>query len=127
MNQQIKQKWVDALNSGEYEQQRLGQLHNPDGWCCLGVLCDVYSQEKGIDWEDYDYSQANCPSYILESSEFLPLEVAEWAEFEPEEIMGNGDVRIHFNDSDCSLSMLNDVLKYGLDFKGIANFIREQL
>jgi hypothetical protein len=41
--------------------------------------------------------------------------------------LGNGDVRIHFNDSDCSLSMLNDVLKYGLDFKGIANLIREQL
>ena len=128
MNQQIKQKWVDALNSGEYEQQRLGQLHNPDGWCCLGVLCDIYAQEKGIDWEDYDYSESNSPAYILGSSEFLPPVVAEWAEFEPHESNGeNRDVMILFNDVPHYLSTLNDSLKYGLDFKGIANLIRKQL
>jgi hypothetical protein len=32
--------WVTALESGEYSQCRLA-LHNPDGYCCLGVYAKV--------------------------------------------------------------------------------------
>lgn len=52
MNPDIKESWVAALRSGKYEQTR-GYLHvvesvsdkNPEGFCCLGVLCDLVEQE----------------------------------------------------------------------------------
>ncbi len=52
MNKELKQKWIDALRSGDYEQGK-GLLCRitPDGakYCCLGVLCEV---ENGEDiWE----------------------------------------------------------------------------
>lgn len=40
MNPRWKQPWIDALESGEYQQTR-GVLHNGVGYCCLGVLCRV--------------------------------------------------------------------------------------
>jgi hypothetical protein len=40
MNQEIKQKWVEALRSGKYEQGQR-QLRKGDKYCCLGVLCHV--------------------------------------------------------------------------------------
>ena len=45
MNAEIKQRWVDALRSGEYEQTR-GTLHKGDSYCCLGVLCLVMGMTK---------------------------------------------------------------------------------
>jgi hypothetical protein len=35
----LKDKWVAALRSGKYEQGRGALNHN--GFCCLGVLCEV--------------------------------------------------------------------------------------
>lgn len=46
MNQEIKAKWVAALRSGEYEQGR-NYLKGAEGYCCLGVLCDLYAKETG--------------------------------------------------------------------------------
>lgn len=49
-------KWVAALKSGEYKQDT-GQLCSDNGYCCLGVLCDIYDKEddQPIDWEGGDY------------------------------------------------------------------------
>ena len=45
MKQEIKEKWVDALRSGEYQQGTgyLKVIHeNGDAkYCCLGVLCEL--------------------------------------------------------------------------------------
>jgi hypothetical protein len=46
VNPQIKQLWVDALRSGEYP-QTIGTLRSPDGFCCLGVLCQL-AADAGI-------------------------------------------------------------------------------
>ena len=37
MPKELKQKWIDALRSGEYP-QTVGTLCNVNGFCCLGVL-----------------------------------------------------------------------------------------
>lgn len=47
MNQEIKAKWVAALRSGEYAQST-GSLRGPEGFCCLGVLCEISKQETGF-------------------------------------------------------------------------------
>lgn len=40
MDKALKEKWVEALRSGEYEQVRRA-LRTNEGMCCLGVLADV--------------------------------------------------------------------------------------
>jgi len=35
------QKWVLALRSGEYSQTK-GTLQDEQGYCCLGVACDIF-------------------------------------------------------------------------------------
>jgi hypothetical protein len=49
MNPEIKARWVAALRSGEY-QQTTGNLRTENGFCCLGVLCDLHSKATGIEW-----------------------------------------------------------------------------
>lgn len=40
MTPELKTRWLAALRSGEYSQVR-GTLKNRDGYCCLGVLCEI--------------------------------------------------------------------------------------
>ncbi len=54
MNKELKDKWVAALRSGKYS-QTTGRLRSEEGFCCLGVLCDV----EGADWEIQDGSFIN--------------------------------------------------------------------
>lgn len=49
MKPEIKQKWIDALRSGEY-QQDVGVLKTEKGYCCLGVLADLYNKEHNLEW-----------------------------------------------------------------------------
>lgn len=51
---EFKEAWLAALRSGEYTQTR-GYLHVienvtgiEEGWCCLGVACDVLAK-SGVD------------------------------------------------------------------------------
>lgn len=56
MNQEIKQKWLKALRSGEYKQgagglKRIHSSNNPSGkntfsYCCLGVLSEICGIEN---------------------------------------------------------------------------------
>lgn len=69
MNQEIKQLWVAALRSGEYEQAR-GRLRDGDTFCCLGVLCDLH-HKAGL---GYWYGE-----YYADENEALPGAVVDWA------------------------------------------------
>lgn len=58
MNPEIKQKWLDALRSGEYEQAK-GALRKQDDegndlFCCLGVLCDIVAKGDWVEAQEYD-------------------------------------------------------------------------
>jgi hypothetical protein len=70
MNKKLKQRWVDALRSGDYPQTQC-ELTNGAGFCCLGVLCDIVDDTKWIDSEDgvvsYDFGNNMCsefPSHV---------------------------------------------------------------
>jgi hypothetical protein len=74
MNPEIKARWLAALRSGLYPQTRV-TLRDVDGYCCLGVLCNLHAHATGESWhidgkDDY--------SYLLEST-VLPPVVVEWA------------------------------------------------
>ena len=47
MNQEIGEKWVEALRSGEYEQGRI-KLYMDGAHCCLGVLCVVMERYEEL-------------------------------------------------------------------------------
>lgn len=52
MKADVKEKWLEGLESGRYNQARFN-LKTKDGMCCLGVLCDVMGQPWGPAlWEE---------------------------------------------------------------------------
>lgn len=54
MNLEIKTKWLEALRSGKYKQGdrylRRRTSEKGEGFCCLGVLCDIMQPEG---WRDH--------------------------------------------------------------------------
>ena len=131
MNPEVKAKWVEALESGEYVQGRR-VLHNEDDdtYCCLGVLCAIAEAEgvvqptgtfnayMGYD-EEEDVAFRNDATAYNGSYAALPKEVIEWS--------GIGDDLGRYVADDGSvetLSWLNDVQQF--DFKAIANVIKEK-
>jgi hypothetical protein len=113
MNEQIKEKWIQALRSQEYKQTK-SILRDEYGYCCLGVLCDIYSKEMNVPWgKDYSHSYYY---YYFDNTETLPIEVIEWAELNnesPSVTVENGDK--------VELAELNDT---GTDFVTISNYIQ---
>jgi hypothetical protein len=126
MNQDIKQRWIDALRSGQY-QQGIGRLRDAqDRFCCLGVLCDLYVKdnaeldseacwEQGSDGDDFEYC-------LHDMAGVLPEEVKQWAELDeknpcvrPPDLLG----------PITSLAALNDSGR--VTFDDIATVIEEQL
>jgi hypothetical protein len=45
MNPEVKARWVAALRSGAYQQTHNRLTDHRGGFCCLGVLCDLYAEE----------------------------------------------------------------------------------
>lgn len=79
MKQEIKDKWVGALRSGEYQQGK-GALQRDGKFCCLGILSDLYAKENNVEWKDYrDGSDYKC---FLGSMGILPFQVVQWAGLE---------------------------------------------
>ena len=116
MNADVKDLWVAALRSGAYT-QTTGSLQNAYGFCCLGVLCDLYRQHVGGDWTP---GEAEEMVFFTDADgnanfETCPDGVVKWAELDDD----NPYV------SNRNLSDWNDGEKIGFD--EIANLINENL
>ena len=128
MNSQVKEKWVAALRSGEY-QQGTCRLRSNRGFCCLGVLTDLYAKEHNENWNYVDaYSEQNTKVEggwcFDKENQFLPSQVIDWAELENE----NPEVKILDEDGTLIqydvLSYMNDM---GKSFSIIADRIEKYL
>lgn len=58
MDQSIKEKWVEALRSGDYEQgtgalRQKNERTGTETFCCLGVLCDIVEDEIDGEWKEW--------------------------------------------------------------------------
>ncbi len=93
--------WIAALESGEYKQAQ-GRLRTNEGYCCLGVLCDVAKRQGVI----RAYSAGG---------DYLPQSVKRWVGLNS--VMGSyGSIG--------SLTLDNDVR--GKSFTEIAAIIRSR-
>lgn len=130
MNPEVKQKWIDALRSGKYEQGS-EKLRTVTGYCCLGVLCDLYAQEHDTQWEFRGNEETNLQPmdywYFGDQSEFLPESVMDWAELKTP----NPNVRIDVEDGDEDnwyyQDQIANVNDSGYSFNQIAEVIQQQL
>jgi hypothetical protein len=129
MNPDVKAKWLAELRSGKFAQTR-NKLKKPDGFCCLGVLCDIYAREHQLEWTLDDglteYYQ------IYDEVDALPEQVFKWAGL-PDD---NPEVSIplpeSWRDEDApedatttiTLAELNDNLAW--DFNQIADVIERK-
>lgn len=117
MNQQIKQSWLGALRSGDYQQTR-GRLRDTTGFCCLGVLCDLYAKEKNLKWEEYPL-QMGCGYRLYDESCTLPKQVMDWSGLQE-----SNPTLTYDDELNMDLARLNDD---GFSFNSISNLIEEQL
>lgn len=115
MNKEVKEKWVTALTSGEYE-QGVGQLKTPDNkYCCLGVLTELYRKETGKGkWDGNKFYDTSEGGDNNTSISFLTDGVITWAE------LSSGSPSV----GDFYLHSLNDG---GTSFAEIARQIDEGL
>lgn len=122
MNPEIKEKWCQALESGEFQQGRYRLRSYDDKYCCLGVLMELASREDVVPkasiisgWNHYQYGS---------SSHGLSKAAVEWAGLKDDK--GEGDVTVRLSNGELAyLSILNDSAQ--LSFSEIAKLIREQL
>jgi len=124
MNPEIKQLWTGALRSETYKQEK-GHLRVGDGFCCLGVLCDLYEkQTPGAMWNEQrsDDSVRPFTSPSGERSEAaLPYAVQQWAGLED----SNPDV--YTEAGRLSMSSLANLNDSGSTFREIADLIEKSL
>lgn len=88
LNPEIKEKWITALESGEYPQTR-SCLNDKNGFCCLGVLTDLFIKETGRGkWQCAPGATiGECPNAVVTKRDdeeeisvlSIPDAVLEWA------------------------------------------------
>ena len=126
MNPEIKHRWVNALRSGKYNQGEHLLQNKSGAFCCLGVLCDLYSKEKGVKWET---PNKDLHPEIYGISDVLPSPVMEWAGLK------ECDPNVEIDGTYHGLAFLNDGEYFNSDsgefeyfsFSRLADIIEEQL
>jgi hypothetical protein len=110
MKPEIKQKWVEALRSGDYKQTKgmLRRTTPEQSYCCLGVLTDLYIKENNGNWNNYAGKTS------------LTHSVKEWAGLK---VNDPTLTRNHGNIISCIIA--NDKCGYG--FNKIADLVEENL
>lgn len=145
MKAEIKQQWIDALRSGEY-QQGSGDLHTmyptSDGgvverFCCLGILSLMCEKAGAVTSNEGERIGHQVAYGSTSETAYLPHEVVAWAGLEyegrreytkskSEEIKGvltTGTREETYRDG-VSLSVMNDT---GHSFEEIAQVIEDQV
>lgn len=115
MRKEIADLWTAALRSGKYKQTR-GFLKTEEGFCCLGVLCELAVESNIIKGPTYQDMEGERKYYYAKSRYDLPTEVREWADINTDEEIGPKNLM---------LVVMNDGPNYddGMSFDEIANII----
>lgn len=132
MNSQVKQQWVAALRSGKYSQDT-GALRSTQGYCCLGVLCDLYAQEHNEQWDVHRYNSNLGESYDIPENEVTKIDLSDEFHFDGELEALSNTVKLWagLNDPSPHVHIDNDVVELiylndnGVSFNEIADLIEK--
>lgn len=120
MNADIKKAWLEALRSGDYTQAKeylRVSSDSGDGFCCLGVLCDLHRKMTGQGkWAQVHGVEGPRIGYIVaggdHSTSVLPQEVREWAGLPVNTgIDVNGGHLASLNDDGTSFKEIADIIE----------------
>lgn len=108
------EKWVAALESGEYKQGREKLHSSNDEFCCLGVACDLAVKADVIPppLQEGDMFEYNKEGY------FLPESVKNWLGL-------RSDQGTYYDEQNNRGNLANDNDENGLTFAEIAQIIRK--
>jgi len=106
--------WLEALRSGEYKQTK-GALHTKkgkkEGFCCLGVLCDLAVKAKVIP-EPLTLEIGGIQEFRYEGySGNLPEEVMKWAGLEDSSGSYEGDSLADLNDNGKKFTTIAKIIE----------------
>jgi hypothetical protein len=120
---EARKLWVEALRSGEFA-QTTGVLRDENGYCCLGVACEIAVQHGVIEPPQGHKAVAGRIFYNFDGSDAtLPDSVREWLGLWADDgsIYNDGSGSI-YNDGE-SLTKMND---NGKTFAEIAAVIEDE-
>ena len=143
---ELQEKWLTALESGEYTQARGMLRDSEDNFCCLGVMCDIVQPDHWVkttvkqEWYECDFvwyyrdvmeenivHNMDVPSSIRQkirfrspSGHFFPNFIAP-QDPDFDRILQEGTTRVEQGERLTSLANLND---RGWTFKEIAGLVR---
>jgi hypothetical protein len=69
---EIQEEWLQALESGGYPQGRY-RLVDQDGYCCLGVACEILGLKRVSDFGGFWSSTRNRNAYYLPGNSWKKL------------------------------------------------------
>ncbi len=127
---ELQEKWLTALESGEYE-QATDNLHSNGTYCCLGVATHVCDPDnpalEANGWDAHDYHESDIEDMwqdgeiIWEDGALAPPEVV--VAINLQDPQGTFRLRAIRHGFDC-LTKMND--NVGLTFPQIAALIRAE-
>lgn len=121
MKKEIADKWVEALRSNTYKQTH-GYLRAGDGYCCLGVLCELV----GVSGVETDNRSPTAKVYVYDFETcVLPPSAMLLSGIRSEVGLYNteDDVEYIHHTQQLSLAEMND---NGSTFEEIAKVIEEK-
>ena len=118
MREEVKQAWIEALESGRYKQGEdvLRRVTEEDGecFCALGVLCDISGRGE---WMEPDY-RGESPYAILvgvlvqdATWKYLPGDVARWAGVDDLLVQVRGETVAGRNDGGATFAEIAALLR----------------
>lgn len=121
MKKEIKEKWIAALRSGEY-QQTDGYLQRDGKFCCLGVLCDL-AVKSGLSLTVReqrafpDDETSPVVAFYDVNTGTLPYDVQRWSGIKdsigifPDDSTGLSNTLADLNDNGKSFAEIADVIE----------------
>jgi hypothetical protein len=124
MDPAVKEKWIEALRSGDYEQGK-GALSIAGTYCCLGVLCDLAVKDGvSIIVSEEESALGKGKVFYDGRADLPPKSVADWAFPGHDRDKWTVDGLWHI-DMDHHLPHLNDAQNWS--FEQIADLVEQKL
>lgn len=124
----IEYEWIPTLRSGEYEQETTGYLHKGNGYCCLGVACDLFIRRGELDGWSSDFFKKHegwitDDTYALgDEYQWLPAQLAERLGMNPQGGRTDGKTFTDGN-GNCGYETLTEANDDAIPFSKIADLV----